>query len=385
MKIKLKKEDALFFTAYILYLFINILGTSFYAKYFVNSIKIVMLLCVALLFLKEIIKNKITYKEIFLFIICVFGIFLMRKNYSGGALFPLFFFIYSARNIKLEKIMKITYIVSGILLIIIILSSKIGIIPNYISNSGGRIREYLGFTYALYPSMLLFNITACFVYYKKDKIKLFDIVVFGVLNLMMYKYTDSRLSCVLALFIMIIAFVLPKNRILKSKMLTSILLLIYFVCFSFSYVLTMNYDDSKTFYRDIDKMLGYRLYWGNNYVKNNKISLFGDGGNFVGAGLNYDGTKTNEDYNYVDCFYINVMMKYVIIFITFYILLYSYIMFLCRKNKDYLLLYILAVFAIHGLIDDLMINLYYNAFWLVIGNLIFKNIKANKEFKDKNL
>lgn len=383
-----KQKDLFFYMSYDIYLIVYIIETSFYAKYLISLNKIIIFICLSLLMINEIankrISNKkISYKEITLFAICLVGTFMMRKNYNGGTLFLLFFFIYEARNIELKKIVKCTYKISAILLIFIIASSKAGIIPNYISKVEGRKRQYIGFTYALYPSMIMFHITACFAYLKENKIKLYNIIILCICNYVIYRYTESRLSFGLSIILLVIAYLLPRLKVLKSKEILNILVVSFLICTIFSYAFTLNYNGNSEFYRNIDKKLNYRLYWGNNYISQHRITLFGNGEQFVGAGLNYDGTQSVGKYNYVDNFYLNIMIKYGIIYLILYLAMNTYCLILCKKQKNIILMYILAMYAVHGIIDDLMINLYYNCFELAIGRVIMIEV-INRQKKKLN-
>ena len=133
----------LFFFAYVLYIFIGI------TKY-------INILCMLILLYNELLNKKICIKEIFLLLFVSLLAFPVTIH-NNGTLFIMILFIYCARSIDFRKIAKFSLLESILLLFLVIFSSKIGIITNYISTEGGRIREYLGFRYALFSPMILFE------------------------------------------------------------------------------------------------------------------------------------------------------------------------------------------------------------------------------------
>ena len=76
-------------------------------------------------------------------------------------------FIYALRDVPFKKVAQTSLVVSMFLLLFVIISAKLGIITNYIEVSGSRVRTYLGFRYALFPSILLMNIVAIVFYLKQ--------------------------------------------------------------------------------------------------------------------------------------------------------------------------------------------------------------------------
>ena len=70
--------------------------------------------------------------------------------------------------------------------------------------------------------------------------------------------------------------------------------------------------------------------------------------------------------------YINLLEKYGILFNVIFIGLLTYLSYKAWKDKDNIHLIILFGLALHGLIDDLEIYLYYNVFWLSISKYFNK-------------
>ena len=98
----------------------------------------------------------------------------------------------------------------------------------------------------------------------------------------------------------------------------------------------------------------------------------------IGNGLDVNGLKNTKKYNYVDCLYILIILKYGLLFFIACIYMLTSTSFFLYKKKEYYLVLLMFIIAIHGIIDDLMIFLYFNSFWLVVGKMILNN-KYNVE------
>ena len=85
--------------------------------------------------------------------------------------------------------------------------------------------------------------------------------------------------------------------------------------------------------------------------------------NFVGNGLASDGSKAVGLYNYVDNFYESSLLKYGYVFLFAFIVMATLSAILICKKKDYYLLCLLALFAVHAMIDDMVLYLSYNTLW----------------------
>lgn len=372
-KIKNKTNDRgelLFFVAYFIYLVVSILNASFYAQYISITLgKLIMLLCSLIIVIKEVFYTKFNKKEIVFLCISIFLSLIIALHTNGYTMFPLFILIYGSRRIDFKKIAKFTMYVSSCLLLFIVFSAKLGFIQDYVSTSNNRVREYLGFRYSLYPSMLWFNINALILYLDR-KNNVYKYITLILINFIIFRCTDSRLSFYLSLLLITLVYIIKNTRIDLSKM--NILLKIVsfsFIIFSFiSLFVIFTYNKENKFISDIDVKLEHRISLGKNSLDEYPINLFGHDVKYIGAGLNPDGTRETGKYNFVDCMYLNILEKHGAVFFIFYLGLITYTMIRIKSEKKYILLIILSMYALHGIVDNLGMNLYYNTFLLLIGN-----------------
>lgn len=371
-----------FFISLAIFLVITILDSSFFCKMFSsNFVKVCMYTCIVLSIFKETLNKKIKLKELIFLCICLFLSIILAYHLNMITMLPVFFLIYSGRNIELEKILRFIKNITIVLLLIIIVSSKLGIITNYVNYMNGRIREYLGFRYCLFPAMYMFNISAISLYLNRKKFSILNVVILTVLNYMIFNFTDSRLSFYLYLILLFgyVFLSIPKcyKFIEKRKFVRRLMISSFIIIAIISFIVTIFYDSNNDIYVQINKVLESRLNFGKAAIDEYGISLFGNNVKFNGNGLGRNGINNVEDYNYVDCLYLTITIKYGIIFCILYLLLHTLTLYNINKNKDYLLLFIFFIIALHGTIDDLGLELYYNAFWFAIGTNIL-NLKNKK-------
>ena len=374
MKITLEKsslKNLLFYFAYSIYLGYNLLDTSFYSKNINVFGNLLIIIVLAMLIFKEVIDFKVNSRDLTLFIILAIigGLFF---NYMGYNYAMLPFFVYSARNVNTTTIVKISYRISLVLLIFIIVSSYLGWITNYITYDGGREREYVGFRYSLFGPAILCNIIFLKVYLEKDNIKWRTLMFLIIGNYALYEFTDSRLTFGLGMLLLILTILIKLFSKFKRVLMNKILIGSYVVSGLLSLYFTIGYNHLSEWHSNINEFLGGRLSLGYSTLKYYGYGLLGKKITLVGNGLDVDGYITTETYDYVDNLYIQLLLKLGLLFLVIFILGMTIVMWRVYRLNDVYLYIIFSLLALHGIIDDLMILPQYNSFWFVIAALFYK-------------
>ena len=374
MKITLEKsslKNLLFYFAYSIYLGYNLLDTSFYSKNINVFGNLLIIIVLAMLIFKEVIDFKVNSRDLILFIILavISGLFYIYMG-SNYAVLPVF--IYSARNVNTTTIVKISYRISLVLLIFIIVSSYLGWITNYITYDGGREREYVGFRYSLFGPAILCNIIFLKVYLEKDNIKWRTLIFLIIGNYVLYEFTDSRLTFGLGMILLILTILIKMFSKFKIVLMNKILIVSYVVSGLLSLYFTIGYNHLSEWQSNINEFLGGRLSLGYSTLKYYGYGIFGKKITLVGNGLDVDGYITTETYDYVDNLYIQLLLKVGLLFLVIFILGMTIVMWRVYRLNDVYLYIIFSLLALHGIIDDLMILPQYNSFWFVIAALFYK-------------
>ncbi|MGT2771442.1 hypothetical protein [Streptococcus marimammalium] len=384
MKIVIKKlnfNELIAIISFIVFLVSSLLSTSFYYQYFIDFHKYIIVSSVSLLFIKEF-SSKYDFRKLFsiLIIIVILSITILKSSGINQLLFPIsFIYIYYLKDLSFEKISKITFIISLTTLIFIILSSKLGIITDYIVSDTIRTRHFLGFRYALFPSTIMTNITLLFVYFKKNAIKYYQLVLLFFINYWIFNQTNSRLTFYTSILILIFSLFLKifPNFSGKIGKLSVFLIPSFIISFFTSFLLSYNYNAIVEWQFNLNSFLGQRLILGYNSLNRYGFSLFGKRVSWVGNGLDAFGNTQTDPYSYVDSLYIQILQRYGIIVTFLFILLLTVLLYILYQKKEYYLIVIFSIIAVHGIIDDLVLMLHYNTFWLLLGALINKNYEVN--------
>ena len=375
-------KNMLFYIPYVAYLLYSLLNTSFYAKYVNSYGKILFAFCVLLLILKEFLGARFTSRDgvLALVLIVVTGYFYM---YFGLTQTLLPIFIYSARNMEVNKILRISYIISIFMLVFIILSSYLGIIQNYIYYSALRERQYLGFRYALYPSSILCNIIFLKVYLEKENISWLSLICLLAANYVLFQYTDSRLTFILGVALIVFSAIMKKSQKFREILLNRTFIWSFLVLALLSIYATINYDYLSDWQSDLNEALGGRLSLGNSTLKFYGYGLFGKTLSLSGNGLDENGMLNTSTYDYVDNLYVLLLLRAGIIFLFIFLVAMTIIMKKIYIQKDSYLYIIFILLAFHGIIDDLIMLPQYNSFWFVVAAL-FMGRRIGKTTNNEN-
>lgn len=163
---KYEAKEILYYFAYIIYIMFGILRSSFFALYVTDEfIKIVFIASAIILCISSFIDKRITKKTLFGLVIIILFILIVALSSNSERrrdFIALLLFVYFGKNVKFEKIAKLTVVLDVLLLAFVILSSKLGIITEYSVLQGTRMRNFLGFLYTLNAPTLWRN--AVFLY-----------------------------------------------------------------------------------------------------------------------------------------------------------------------------------------------------------------------------
>ena len=335
--------------------------------------------------------KKITFAMI-IFTIITFIVFIFTRNKS-----VVFFYLglMAFKKLEIDKLLKIAYNVTFIIFFGIVILSLLGIIQDWTFPRGTLVRHSLGFIYATDCIGIFLAIILMYFYMKKSKANLLEIIAFEFINVVLYKFTDGRLSFIL-ITILLSALVLSKikiiKNILKSKFIINIMKI---MCYSAPVVLliifnSLTYAYSKNYNNidKVDKLLSGRLEFTAKAYEEYGVPIFGKDIKWHGwGGYGYVNLEEMDEfeYNFVDSSYAKIIFDYGIIYMILVIFAYQYML---RKNfneKNYWAVASLLFVLIWSFIEPYIINLGRNPLILLliptleIKTINFKNTKEDIE------
>lgn len=374
---RLTGEDRLYFLSYGLFLITSLLSASFFYRYFEGKPCMwLQIFCMLILVGYEYRNGFLRAQQWIpgLVLVLLTAISFRVAQGSLTRLVPMMFpYIYCSRRIPFPKIARFTLKWSIIVVSLIVFSSYLGIIDNVVMFKAGRIREFLGFRYALYLPGILLNMTLLWIYLRKSKMSLVGTLFWAVANWYAYHMSDSRISFVMAEGLLVVALLmkwLPK-LVQKLRPLWAVLVPSFLFFGGAALYLTAIYDGSVNWMRRLNSSLEGRLNLGHRSLEDYRVSWFGEYIEWVGNGLDSAGNSVAEAYSYVDCMYIKILQRYGIVFTVLMAVLLTWSMYRLWKRREYHILIISAAVAAHCVLDDLSFALHYNTFWIAMGQAVF--------------
>jgi wzy len=371
-----------------IFLTVSILNVTFYAQYLTRTAyQIAIAFSILLLFIKEMFKGKYDYKGLLALIVTILLYFIVGKMSTLSSEVPVsILFIYALRDVPFKKIAKAALVISVCLLLFITISANLGIITNYIEISGSRVRSYLGFRYALYPSILLMNIVAIVFYLKQNKIQYWQWLLLALSVYWIYDKTDSRLtfysSCILLICSLLIKW-FPElfsklGYVFKTFKLTFIVNAIISFWVSVIYLNSSHSLINELLFK-ANRLLGDRIYLANKSINLYGFGLFGRPVQWNGNGLTVEGIRDYQTYLYVDNLYIQILQRFGMLALGIMLLVLTLTLFKVIKKRQWVLALILILMSFHSMIDDLNLYLHNNIFWILIGALIYPDYQFSDE------
>ena len=376
-----------------IFLTVSILNVTFYARYMPGTVyKLAIAFSIFLLFIKEMFKRKYDYRALIGLFATILIYFIVGKMTALGSEVPVsILFIYALRDVPFKKVAQTSLVVSTCLLFFIIVSAKVGIITNYIEVSGSRVRSYLGFRYALFPSMLLMDIVAIVFYLKQNKIQYWKWLLLSLSVYWVYDQTDSRLtffsSCILLACSLLIKWfpeLLSKlGYVFKAFKLTFIVNAIISFWVSFTY-LNSGYSFINDLLFKVNHMLGGRLYLANKSLNLYGFGLLGRPVEWYGNGLTVEGVRNYQTYYlYVDNLYVQVLQRFGLLILGLMLSVLTLTLSKIIKKRQWVLALILILMSFHSMIDDLNFYLHNNIFWILVGALIYPDYQFSDESNEE--
>jgi len=376
-----------------IFLTVSILNVTFYARYIPGTVyKLAIAFSIFLLFVKEMFKRKYDYRALIGLFATILIYFIVGEMTALGSEVPVsILFIYALRDVPFKKVAQTSLVVSTCLLFFIIVSAKVGIITNYIEVSGSRVRSYLGFRYALFPSMLLMDIVAIVFYLKQNKIQYWKWLLLSLSVYWVYDQTDSRLtffsSCILLACSLLIKWfpeLLSKlGYVFKAFKLTFIVNAIISFWVSFTY-LNSGYSFINDLLFKVNHMLGGRLYLANKSLNLYGFGLLGRPVEWYGNGLTVEGVRNYQTYYlYVDNLYVQVLQRFGLLILGLMLSVLTLTLSKIIKKRQWVLALILILMSFHSMIDDLNFYLHNNIFWILVGALIYPDYQFSDESNEE--
>jgi hypothetical protein len=369
------RVDTLLFVCSLgLWIFFMVLArTSMFAGSLQGTLlKAVRCFCLATLLLSELRSGKYNFGSI-CFLLAVFLADTILVEQLSAVILDGLIFVYCGRNRSFHEMASVSLIALSLAFVAVVCASQIGLVVDYVEVTSWRQRHYLGFLYSLYPAMYVYALTCLWIYLREERLRVIEIVFLLIVNLIIYQLTVSRLSFYLSVVVVVGAAILQitKGRIILMNCIGAACVICFAVLAILAIAATAAYDPLNPLMAQLNSAFGDRLSLGQNALQTYGVSPFGQDVRFVGNGLLYDGvSKADGVYNYIDSLYVLLLVRYGWVSLLAFLSLMTFVVYFAWRQRDFYLVLLLVVLALHGLIDDLALYLYFNPFLLLGGKAL---------------
>ena len=372
---EIRTGETAYFAVFSLYTVLPVLQYTFYKSFLPreNLMNGILLICLAVLAVREVLFETMDLSSVLLLAAAL--VFAANSLISGTfwTAFP-FILIFCGRNISPRRLFTFAGALTLALMAFVVLSAFGGIIENYrrIEVNRENNREYLGFLFALYPGFLFLNAASLIVAVRGRRIHFITLASIGAISFLIYRKTDGRLAFFLTLLLLVFAcFMRVFPDLLRSlKALFFLAVPAFPAAAVVSAALTFSFNPSVRWMYRLDLMLDHRISYGQASIRQFGLHLIGTSVNWVGYGLDEAGNRSLGDYLYVDNAFVGFLQRFGWIAFILVVVLGTAALFRLYLAGRYELLFIFLLITIHALLDNLVLQLIYNTFWIAAAHSI---------------
>ena len=344
-------------------------------------------LSIALVLYKIFFLDEFNLKWLALDIFSLSLLLLTWRTSKDFSLFVMGIFILGGRNINFDRIIRLFFYVTVILLIGTMLMSGMGIIRNLVYHRSGVVRQSLGITYPTDLAAHVLYALLAYTYLRFETLNWKDYSLLILAAVIVYWLTQARLNTICILMIIPVAYIgkmsAKGDNIWKliSSFYWTIPVIFAYLIFTLSYF----YTSSNKILEKINYLLSNRLYLGHKALRLYPVSIFGTHMNESGwggiAGLKMMKHNTGR-YFFVDSSFVRMFILYGIVMGIIILVVMTMISWYSIQLGSYKLASIMVILSISAVIEQHFLEIAYNPFLIALIP-IFSNIrlKENNKFE----
>ena len=352
--------------------------------YYHASLKVILILLVISKSLIKCIDNIPIYMVLG---VCALGFATAYIKGNYGILLELILFTIALKDIDCRKLVTVFTTILGLSLATIMLASKLNVLNNIIYNTwdDGVLKQRISFGIN-YPtdfaSYILFFCLA-WTFLRRNKISYIEIALMYGLVYFVYRFCVARNSTI-CLFTFATLMLLVKigrsvTKLAKGKKLLpnwmscsfsyiarGLACLAVPVCAAFSISFSYYFTPEKEYMVKLNEWFSARLSIGRETFNSFSVKLFGQHIDMAGNGgytLSHFNYSTNsKGYYFIDSSYLSTLIRYGLFVFVCVLIVFTLTSFMAAKRKDYVTLFIIAIIAVHSIIEHHMLDFNYNPF-----------------------
>lgn len=319
--------------------------------------------------------------------ITILGI--VSYKYSQDNYFtPLIWFLVSAKGVKTKDAVRTLFYAQLLCICSVGIMALFGVAENIMipRSDFGAMRYSMGFPHPNIFAGRVLQLCLMHVYLREKRLKLFDCAVMLVVAMVVHKISDSRtVTYLIFLLILLCLIYMISNRkgFLANFSKWTIKSLKYMLAIfsGLSIYLTINYGNNIPGIFSIDDTFSSRIEQMHEYFTFYKINLFGQP---LASHYTLSSIETSNLYT-LDNGYLHLLLGFGIVIFVLFLLAYFLVTKQAIKDKNYIVLIIIAVYAVYGFSETMILRFSYNFSLILFSALIWKQINSKRILKYSQL
>lgn len=375
---QVQKYQTFFIDAYLviysIWLIVFFLNTTMFQIKYPDFAGFVLLeVTIIIVMIRIIMFNKLSKAELWFFTFLIIS-FVGSFIYSGYVfLLPVLFIILGSKNIPFKKLLQIYCTISGVLIVLTVIASHIGLVENLIYERNGQ-RISFGFIYPTDFTAHIFFFVMGYCYLRKNRLSYLELIGILGLSIFSYVFCDARTNttCLILTFVVIL-YLKICNRISKKRdnesnvnpITCKILVFSMPICALFMILMTFLYyklPDSNISIA-MNRFVNNRLYLSSMGLERYGVNLFGSAFQMFGFG---GSTTPPESYFYLDSSYLLILIRYGLLVFLSVMAIFVKSSIAAKNQNDITLLLILSIISLQCMIEHHLLDIAYNPFIFMI-------------------
>ncbi|KRM13278.1 hypothetical protein ABTQ33_03850 [Paucilactobacillus suebicus] len=379
--------QTIYITAFIIYLVSAFLKTSMItpAYFSIHLLNYCAYLAIALLFLKLAFFTSYSFEQILFtgFVLLFFGLSWMKSSsplafYTGA-------FLVSASDIDFDEIIKTYFVVGLVMLVVVIALAELHVIKNLVYVRGDKIRESFGILYPTDFASHVFYLVLSYLYIKKGQIRTGSYIFIFLIGILIYVLTDARLDSVLIFLVIPVNLICSKYAFKDGGSGLSIADTIWPATGIFAYfaIFSTIFFKNESIFAILNRLISSRISLSHlGYMKygipliGQRIKEHGWGGSSGYKNFNAGGGL--HQYFMLDSSFVRLLLIYGVVVFISVIAVVAIMAYQATAMKDYVFVGILFLISLSCLIDQHMLEIAYNPFYIAAYSIFNRYIKTRK-------
>ena len=276
-------------------------------------------------------------------------------------------------GMRFRDILKWYLTVEALILVVTVTSSQVGLVENLVYEMGDITRISFGYVYPTDFTAHIFFMAVAWLLLRESRITYGEIAGIAVLGVLAYYFCHARANAAALIMAAVgaLCFKLYYSRShtdvgqqdkegrsgIAGRILAAIGVFMNVICCAMMIALTYFYDAANGTFLKLDTLLSSRLSIGRTGFDRYDVGLLAQKIKMIGYGRSLEAP---EEYFYLDCSYVNTLLRYGLIVMAAVLLLFFVLAYRSVRRGEYIMLFCIALISVQCMIEHHMLALAYD-------------------------